>query len=291
MRKEWGSVIAFIFLIITALGALSLSLQAGRPVVSPGGIPVYNYEIITTYPHDPHAFTEGLVFADGLLIEGTGLFGRSTIRKVNLETGEIIAQQNLSDEYFGEGVTVSGDTIYQLTERGGFGFSYNLKTLKPEGRFPYPSTGWGLTTDGRYLIMSDGSSRLSYLDPETFSLVRQIEVHAGGSPVRFINELEYVDTVIYANIWPTDRIAIISPQTGEVVGWIDLQGILSPEEREYIGWSEIAGVDVNTSYSWICPNGIAYDPAGKRLLVTGKLWPSLYEIRLIQSESSFIYAG
>jgi glutamine cyclotransferase len=280
MKRILGLSLITIFLILISFAAISLffPLDASKPISE--AIPVYGYEIIASFPHDRHAFTEGLAYSDGILIEGTGLFGKSTVRTVNLETGEVIRVQNLSDEYFGEGVSVSGDKIYQLTEEARLGFMYNRETLEPEGRFPYPSAGWGLTTDGRSLIMSDGSALLYFLDPETFSRTRTIEVQAGGVPVRSLNELEYVNDQIYANIWPTDRIAMISPMTGEVLGWIDLDGILSPEGREEIGWSEIGGWDGNTSSSWACLNGIAYDPAGKRLFVTGKLWPSLYEIRL-----------
>jgi glutamine cyclotransferase len=273
-------IIVVVLLGIIGFAVISWSIPDTEPNVTPEAIPVYGYEIVNTFPHDRYAFTEGLVFTEGILIEGTGLFGKSSVRRVNLDTGEVITMQNLSDEYFGEGITVSGEKIVQLTENTRVGFLYGLETLEPEGRFSYPTTGWGITSDGRFLIMSDGSAMLYFLDPRTFSRIKQIEVHAGGVPVRFLNELECVGSEIYANVWPTARIAIVSPQTGEVLGWIDLEGILSPAECEGIGYSEIVNWDGNPSTSWACPNGIAYDPAGDRLFVTGKLWPSLYEIRL-----------
>jgi glutamine cyclotransferase len=291
MKKAVELFIGFIFLILIVFAVVSWFLPPEQEMVIPEAIPVYGYEIVNTFPHDRYAFTEGLGFTDGILIEGTGLYGKSTVRTVNPETGEVIAIQSVPDDCFGEGVTVSGDRIFQLTEENGFGFIYSLETLNPEGRFPHPTPGWGLTTDGRFLIMSDGSERLYFIDPQTFSRIREIEVQAGGVPVRFLNELEYVGEMIYANVWPTDRIAIISPRTGEVLGWIDLAGILSSEKREEIGWSEIGGWDGNTSSSWACLNGIAYDPAENRLFVTGKLWPTLYEIRLISPERTVRNAG
>jgi glutamine cyclotransferase len=280
MRKNLIFGILLFSLVLSFLSVSWWTLHAEPPGESFGKIPVYGFEIVTTYLHDQSAFTEGLVYKDGILIEGTGLLGRSTIRKVNLENGEVIDQQNLSDKYFGEGVTLFGDSIFQLTEYGGCGFQYDLDTLTPQGTFPSRDTGWGLTTDGRYLIMSDGSSKLSFLDPSTFDTVRMVQVHNGNDPVSRLNELEYVDGEIYANIWPTNTIAIISPDNGEVHGWIDLTGILSPEQQKGIGLSEIPKADA--SPSWTCPNGIAYDAKAKRLFVTGKLWPTLYEIRLVR---------
>jgi glutamine cyclotransferase len=280
MKRVRELSVVFILMIVIVCFAISLNSSAKTANALPGTVPVYRYEIVARFPHDPYAFTEGLAYSDGMLIEGTGLSGKSGIRTTNLKTGEILRTRNLSDEYFGEGVTIHGDRIYQLTEEDHLGFIYDRETLEPEGRFPYPTAGWGLTTDGRYLIMGDGSSHLYFLDPGDFSRVRTIEVHADDVPVQSLNELEWVGDMIYANIWPTDRIAMISPVSGEVQGWIDLEGILSPEERKKIGWSAIGGWDENTSAAWACLNGIAYDPQGDRLFVTGKLWPSLYEIRL-----------
>lgn len=286
MNRAMGRVVVLLLLTMLCLGVTVWFLQPDDKVVLPEGIPVFGYEIVNTFPHDRHAFTEGLVFSDGILIEGTGLTGQSTLRKVRLETGEILESQRLPDEYFGEGVTRSGDTILQLTEQGGIGFLYDSRTLETEGTFPCPVPGWGVTYDGRHLIMSDGSDRLTFIDPGSFRPIRQIEVRADGVPVLFLNELEYVEGEIYANIWPTDRIARISPQNGEVMGWIDLAGILSPSDRMEIGLPEIAGRDGNFSSSWTCQNGIAYDPEGRRLFVTGKLWPTLYEIRLTLPRST-----
>lgn len=192
----------------------------------------------------------------------------------------------LADEYFGEGITLVDDKIIQLTEEANIGFVYDLNTLEPITLFHYPTKGWGITWDGQYLIMSDGSASLYFLDPETFKQVRHIEVHAHDTPVDRLNELEYVQGEIYANIWPTDRIARISPQTGAVIGWIDLTSLLSLPDAKMIGWSEIEGMKGKTSIPFkkeACLNGIAYDPKNNRLFVTGKLWPKLFEIELIAS--------
>ena len=229
-------------------------------------IPVYTYKVVTTYPHDRSAFTEGLVFEDGLLYEGTGLHGNTTLRRVKLETGEILQICKLPPPFFGEGVTIYGNKIIQLTWRSHIGFVYNKYNFKLLQKFNYPDEGWGITHDGKHLIMSDGTSMLHYLDPETFEEIYQIEVTANGIPVTGINELEYIQGEIYANIWKKELIARINPLTGQVVGWIDLKGILSPENH-----SET--VDVL--------NGIAYDVKNERLFVTGKFWPKLFEIELV----------
>jgi len=278
-----GRDLAIILMVALFFGIFFLFFGSNDQELLSDDLPVYTYEIVHTYPHDRTAFTEGLVFSDGAIIEGTGLTGRSTLRKVRPETGEIITLQKLPDEYFGEGVTVSGDTVFQLTEQAGIGFLYDRNALEPMGTFPCPSPGWGLTYDGQHLIASDGSDRLTFIDPASFRPLRQIEVRAGGVPVRNLNELEYIEGEIYANVWPTDRIARISPRTGEVTGWIDLEGILSPSDRKAAGLPEIVGKEGNFSSSWTCLNGIAYDPEGKRLFVTGKFWPTLYEIRLTLS--------
>jgi len=248
-------------------------------------IPVYGYEVIQSHPHDRFAFTEGLAFKDGLIIEGTGLPGHSTLRKVNLQTGEIILIHKLGDEYFGEGITVFENKIAQLTEESHIGFTYDLNSFDQLGEFHYPTKGWGITWDGKNLVMSDGTSTLYFWDPETFKQVRRIEVHANGDPIPSLNELEYVQGEIYANIWPTDRIARISPENGEVLGWIDLKGLLAPNDQEKIGWSVIKGLKPSIPLEKeACLNGIAYDPENQRLFVTGKLWPELYEIELVPPE-------
>ena len=229
-------------------------------------IPVYTYKVINAYPHDRSAFTEGLVFEDGALYEGTGLHGYSTLRRVKLETGEILQICELPPQFFGEGVTVYENKIIQLTWQSHIGFVYDKYSFKLLQEFNYPDEGWGITHDGKHLIMSDGTETLHFLDPETFEEIGHIEVSANNIPVIRINELEYIQGEIYANIWQTERIARIDPLTGQVVGWIDLKGILSPED-------DSETVDVL--------NGIAYDAKNDRLFVTGKFWPKLFEIELI----------
>ncbi|HSC25877.1 MAG TPA: glutaminyl-peptide cyclotransferase [Vicinamibacterales bacterium] len=230
----------------------------------PAAAPVHGYEIVKSYPHDPRAFTQGLVYLDGFLYEGTGLQGESTLRKVRLETGEVVQQHQLDDRYFGEGIAVWGKTIIQLTWQTEIGFVYDLPTFKPLKTFSYTGEGWGLTQDGARLIMSDGSSSLRFIDPTTLREVGRIAVRDGGVPVDNLNELEQVRGEIFANVWQSYRIARISPKTGRVTGWIDLTGLLPARDAR--------GVDVM--------NGIAYDAKGDRLFVTGKLWPRLFEIRI-----------
>lgn len=229
-------------------------------------IPVYTYKVINTYPHDRNAFTEGLVFEDGVLYEGTGLHGYSTLRRVKLETGEILKIRELPPQFFGEGVTIYENKIIQLTWQSHIGFVYDKYSFKLLQEFNYPDEGWGITHDGKHLIMSDGTETLHFLDPETFEEVSQIEVSANDIPITRINELEYIQGEIYANIWHTERIARIDPLTGQVIGWIDLKGILSSKD-------DSKTVDVL--------NGIAYDTKNNRLFVTGKFWPKLFEIELI----------
>jgi len=228
--------------------------------------PVVGYRIVNTYPHDPRAFTQGLVFADGALYEGTGLRGQSSLRKVDLKTGNILRVRQIAAHFFGEGITIYGNRVIQLTWRAKVGFVYDRQTFQLLDTFNYPSEGWGITHDGRSLIMSDGTSTLYFLDPQTFREVGRLEVHTRDGPVSRLNELEYVQGEIYANVWKTDHIARISPQTGEVVGWIDLEGLLRPEDHN-------SRIDVL--------NGIAYDIKNDRLFVTGKLWPKLFEIELV----------
>jgi glutamine cyclotransferase len=221
--------------------------------------------VLDTFPHDSDAFTQGLVFAGGNLYEGTGLKGRSSIREVDLETGEVLRVHNLADVYFGEGITVWDDTIVQLTLSSGRGFIYDAATFELRREFAYTTGGWGITSDGERLIMSDGTSMLHFLDPVTFERIGQVIVKDGLRPIIGLNELEYIDGDVYANVWQTDLIAQISPESGEVKAWIDLTGILDPDNRP--------GSDVL--------NGIAYDSDGDRLFVTGKLWPRLFHIEII----------
>jgi glutamine cyclotransferase len=238
-------------------------------LATPDPVPVATYRIVNTYPHDLNAFTQGLVFADGFLYEGTGLRGHSTLRKVDLKTGNILRIRQLPPQLFGEGITIYSDRVIQLTWRARVGLVYDRETFQLLNTFTYPTEGWGITHDGRALIMSDGTSTLYFLNPQTFQEVHRLEVHTRDGPVSRLNELEYIQGEIYANVWQTNRIAKISPATGEVIGWIDLEGLLRPEDRD-------RRVDVL--------NGIAYDVKNDRLLVTGKLWPKLFEIELVGPE-------
>jgi glutaminyl-peptide cyclotransferase len=236
------------------------------PPIPPVGsrAPVSGYRVVHTYPHDRRAFTQGLEYADGILYEGTGLNGSSALRKVELATGRVVEQVPLPREYFGEGITLWGSRIVQLTWQTQIGFVYDRRTLKQERTFRYEGEGWGLTHDGRSIIMSDGSASLRFLDPSTFAERSRLLVTDAGVPIKDLNELEIVDGEIYANVWQTHFLARISPSTGRVLGWVNLTGLLTPAESE--------GADVL--------NGIAYDSAGRRLFVTGKLWPKLFEITL-----------
>jgi len=233
----------------------------------------YGYKIINSYPHDPHAFTQGLAYDRGLLYEGTGLYGQSSLRRVDIQTGRIMAIARLEDEFFAEGIAIWEDRIIQLTWKSRQGFVWDRENLTRTGIFTYQTEGWGLTSDGERLIMSDGSDALYFLDPENYSVQGILKVTASGEPVRGINELEYINGMIYANLWPSSWIAIISPDTGKVTGRINLSGIL--EE----GGTPAGRVDVL--------NGIAYDPSGDRLFVTGKLWPRLFEIKLIGDPDAY----
>jgi glutamine cyclotransferase len=234
------------------------SLKAGAPV------PQYTYEVVHVWPHDRGAFTQGLLYLDGVLYESTGLNGESSLRKVELETGKVLKKISLPQQYFAEGLALKDNKLFQLTWQEHKCFVYDLATFEQKKEFTYPTEGWGLTTDGQQLVLSDGSAKIRFLDPDTFEVKRTIDVTAGGKPVPYLNELEYVKGEIFANIWTTSYIVRIDPANGQVVGIIDLTGLLPPEDR--------AGTDVL--------NGIAYDPATDCLFVTGKHWPKLFEIRL-----------
>src|SRR5262245_19925611 len=228
--------------------------------------PVAGYEVVKVFPHDPEAFTQGLVYLDGVLYEGTGLNGRSSIRRVRLDNGEVLKIQPIDQQYFGEGIAIWGDSLFELTWKHGLGFIYDRTSFERKGTFSYDGEGWGLTTDGSRIIMSDGTAFLRFLDPATRKETGRIQVRDGATPIDRLNELEFVKGEILANVWMTDRIARISPKTGAVTGWIDLHGLLDPRDAAQ-------GADVL--------NGIAYDAAGDRLFVTGKLWPKLFEIRIV----------
>jgi glutamine cyclotransferase len=222
------------------------------------------YTIVHTYPHDPDAFTQGLVYDNGYLYEGTGLDGRSSLRKVELSTGKVLQHIELPAGYFGEGIVLWKDKVIQLTWKSKIGFVYDRDTFRQLRTFTYSREGWGITHDGKRLIMSDGSSSLFFWDPETLKETGHLDVDDKGRPVSNLNELEYIRGEIYANIWQTDRIARISPTTGHVLGWIELPGLLTDRERSQ---SDVL-------------NGIAYDAKSRRLFVTGKLWPKLFEIQV-----------
>ncbi|MEO6816224.1 MAG: glutaminyl-peptide cyclotransferase [Edaphobacter sp.] len=227
--------------------------------------PVEGYRVMHIYPHDSSAFTQGLVMVDGMLYEGTGLNGRSSVRAVDLATGRVLQSVKVPSRYFGEGLTDWGGNLIELTWLAHRGFVYDRFSMRLVRTFKYKGEGWGLTHDGKNLIMSDGSPVLRFLDPVTFRVVRTLAVSDCGKPVKELNELEYIDGEIYANVWQTDRIGRISPATGEVEGWIDLSGLLGNEPK-----------DGNAVL-----NGIAYDQKNDRLFVTGKLWPKLFEIKLV----------
>jgi len=242
--------------LISLLAAISLAHAAA---------PEYGYQVIHVYPHDRTAYTQGLEFRGGFLYEGTGLEGRSTLRKVKLETGEVVQRIPIAPELFGEGITVINQQILQLTWKAQMGFVYEQGSFRKLRTFHYPGEGWGLTNDGTRLYMSDGSSQIRFWDPATIHESKRIDVRDGSVPVTELNELEWIRGEIYANVYQTDRIVRVSPADGKVLGWIDLAGILPPADRD--------GIDVL--------NGIAYDSLGDRLFVTGKLWPKLFEIKLV----------
>lgn len=225
----------------------------------------YTYEVVRTFSHDPGAFTQGLVFLNGQLLESTGLNGQSTLRRVDLATGRVLQQVRVPSQYFAEGMTVLGGKIYQLTWKNQRGFVYDLATFALEKDFSYTGEGWGLTTDGRSLILSDGTDRLRFLDPSTFQVTRTVSVTRDGQPLRLLNELEYIRGEIYANIWQSHSVARIDPATGRVTGVIDFFNLLPAADH-------LPATDVL--------NGIAHDPATDRLFVTGKNWPKLFEVRL-----------
>ena len=239
-----------------------LALTAGPTAAR---VPDQAFEIVAAYPHDPTAFTEGLFVKDGALYESTGLYP-SFIRQVRLETGEVLRQRDLPTVYFGEGVAAIGDRLYSLTWRNHLGFVWTLGDFTPVGAFSYAGEGWGLTTDGRRLVMSDGTDQIRFIDPVTFAETGRIAVTADGRPLDQINELEWVDGEILANIWQDSRIARIDPETGRVRAFIDLAA-LAP-----------AGPDIDPNDD--VANGVAWDAENRRLFVTGKRWPRLYEIRL-----------
>ena len=251
--------------LIVLLSLATLNCQT-NPIASPGEkIPTYGYEVVRVFPHDRDAFTQGLLYDQGNLLESTGEVGHSSLRRVGIDDGKVLQKIDVPPPYFAEGITLLKGKIYQLTWQHQLGFVYDALTFENTGHFNYAGEGWGLANDGQSLILSDGTNRIRFLDPNNFEVTRTIAVLDGKTPVMEINELEYVQGEIYANIWHADRIARINPQTGAVIGWINLAGLLAPGEVQ----DEEAVL-----------NGIAYDETSGRLFVTGKLWPKLFEIRL-----------
>lgn len=259
-------IISLLFLSLTTFNCQTGSV-ANLPANSSATEPAakYGYEVINTWPHDTAAYTQGLVFQDGKLFESTGQEGRSSLRRVELETGKVLQQVNIPSPYFSEGLTLFKGKLYQLTWQHQRGFIYDAWTFEKIGEFSYSGEGWGLTNDGESLILSDGTNRLRFLNPNNFQVRRSISVLDQRTAVTDLNELEYVHGEIYANVWHQDQIARIDPQTGRVTAWVDLKGLLKPGEAT----DEEAVL-----------NGIAYDETRDRLFITGKLWPKLFEIRL-----------
>jgi len=255
---------------LRALLALTLAVLAAASARAAD-----TYQVVHTYPHDAQAFTQGLIYLDGHLYESTGIKGHSSLRMEDVETGRILQFQDVPDKYFAEGLAAwksgSTDTLIQLTWQEHVALVYDRLTFRFVRTLPYTCEGWGLTQDGKNLILSDGTATLRFFDPVTFQLVRTIQVKDRGHPVTKLNELEFIHGQIYANIWYSDRIARISPATGKVLGWIDLAGLLPQSERSGPG---------------AVLNGIAYDAEHDRLFVTGKLWPKLFEIKVIPEAAS-----
>jgi glutaminyl-peptide cyclotransferase len=246
-------------------GLTRVSGFASQQARSRTDLPQYTYTVVRTYPHDRDAFTQGLQFVDGVFYEGTGLNGRSSIRKVRIETGEVLQKREVPEAYFGEGITVWKNDLIELTWQSGVAFAYDRATFAPKRSFKYTGEGWGLTQDGQSLIMSDGTEYLRILDPATFAEHKRIKVTAAGAPLKNLNELEFVKGEVFANVWQTDYVARIDPSTGTVKGYVDFRALLTPREA--------AQADVL--------NGIAYDAAGDRLFVTGKLWPKVFEVKIV----------
>ncbi|MGJ9419134.1 glutaminyl-peptide cyclotransferase [Massilia sp. CMS3.1] len=255
--------------IATAITALVLSACASNIAVA--AIPVYGFVVKNTYPHDPRAFTQGLFFRDGQLFETTGITGRSSLRRLDLKTGKVLQQADLPPNVFGEGSTAVGNNILGLTWQSKIGYVFDAKTFTMKGKFPYEGEGWGLASDAKSVYMSDGSASIRVLDPASLKEVRRVQVTAEGKPIDSLNELEIVNGELYANVWGTDLIARIDPGSGKVTGWIDLTNLLPREQR-------------GTSSADAVLNGIAYDGKHRKLYVTGKFWPKLFEIELVRFE-------
>jgi glutaminyl-peptide cyclotransferase len=254
------------FGVVAAFAALLSAQTSGADAqrAKAAKTPVYGYTVVNSFPHDAQAFTQGLIVRDGVLYESTGLNGQSSLRKVRLETGEVLQRISVDGRYFAEGMTDWGNRLIQLTYTTKIGFVYDLSTFALQRTFDYSGQGWGLTHDRRRLIMSDGTSALRFLDPETLRETGRVTVKDGDKPIENLNELEWVKGEVFANVWLTNRIAIVAPESGRVTAWLDLSNIRGPVRS---GTDDVL-------------NGIAYDAARDRLFVTGKLWPRLFEIRI-----------
>jgi glutaminyl-peptide cyclotransferase len=247
---------------LACVGAVVV-VAGSAPAGQAGKAPMWRYDVVRTYPHDSEAFTQGLLFRDGFLYESTGRNGRSSLRRVALETGTVVQRIAVDRRYFAEGLAAWGPTLLQLTWETGVGFVYDRASFRLLRTFTYSGEGWGLTDDGKQLVMSDGTPTLRFLDPGSLAVTRRVTVREGSTPVDDLNELEMVQGLIYANVWLTDRIAVIAPDDGHVVAWLDLSKLVP----------KVASADAVL-------NGIAYDSTGDRLFVTGKLWPQLFEIKV-----------
>lgn len=268
MARDMRTVTTLVrVLTLLVLSSLIVGCTSSTQSAQNGPAPVYGYEVVNAYPHDTGAFTQGLGYHDGTLYEGTGIRGESDIRQVKLESGNVIRKREISDQYFGEGITLWNDRLVQLTWQSNVGFVYERATFDRVDDFSYPTEGWGLTHDGERLIMSDGTSSLYFHDPDTFERQGSVEVQDDDEPIDQLNELEFIEGKVYANVWQADRIAIIDPTDGRVTAWIDLTGLLPEKDRT-------PSTDVL--------NGIAYDAENDRLFVTGKRWPKLFEIDVVR---------
>jgi glutamine cyclotransferase len=267
-KARRGRIKQILFIVTLLVLLLVAYLQiTRRPKDANAALPTYGFQVVNTWPHDRTAFTQGLVFHDGTLYEGTGLNGSSSLRKVDLVTGQVLKSISVPEQYFGEGIALFQGRVFQLTWQSQKAFVYDPGSFDKLSEFSYTGEGWGLTNDDRSLIMSDGTNQIRFIDPDTFQVQRTIAVTRGDRPVKNLNELEFVRGEIYSNVWQTDKIVRIDPQTGKLLGVIDLTGLLHPEDRD-------SSTDVL--------NGIAYDDKNDRLFVTGKLWPKLFEIRLVK---------
>lgn len=263
--KGWWTIV----LIFTTLVS-GCKWQVANNAKTESSVTNYDWRVVRIFPHDPEAFTQGLIFRDGYLFESTGIRGKSSLRKIRLETGEIIQQRQIESDFFAEGLTDWNDQLIQLTLSSEIGFIYNLKSFERTGTFNYSGDGWGLTNNGEALIMSDGSSVLRFLDPESFAEIRRLTVTDKGKEVSNLNELEMIGEKVFANVLFSDEVIEIHLENGKVTGRINLEKLVAKVKNE-------ANVNVL--------NGIAYDALNNRIFVTGKLWPNIYEIEIRKSSS------